>query len=164
MIEFVIGTNIFKQEGDLYLITVNCVGVMGTGLAKSFKELYPDLYERYRHDCKMKIITIGNPTIYQADNGKRFMMFPTKDRWQDGSLPSYISDGLQWMVDSVAGPDNEEGDIDPSWKIVVPPLGCSNGGLSFQSVKETLKLFSEHIPNPLLVVYPPWMEQDGGWD
>lgn len=160
MVEFVIGTDIFREEGDLYLITVNCVGVMGKGLAKSFKEAHPDLYERYRHDCRMKIITIGNPVIYQADNGKRYMMFPTKDRWQDPSLSEYISAGLQWMVDSVG----EEGDIDPKWKIVIPPLGCANGGLNFADVKESIKLFGSHMPNPIVVVYPPWMEQDDKWD
>lgn len=164
MVEFVIGTDIFRQEGDLYLITVNCVGVMGKGLAKSFKEAHPDLYERYRHDCRMKIITIGNPVIYQAENGKRYMMFPTKERWQDPSLPEYISAGLQWMVDSVTSADNEEGDIEPTWRIVIPPLGCANGGLSFNDVKESIKLFGSHMPNPIVVVYPPWMEQDDKWD
>lgn len=160
MVEFVIGTDIFKHEGDLYLITVNCVGVMGAGLAKSFKLAHPDLYEQYRHDCKMKMITIGNPVIYKADNGKRYMMFPTKDRWQDGSLPNYISAGLQWMVDSVG----EDEDIDPKWKIVIPPLGCANGGLSFTQVRETIKTFGEAMPNPIVVVYPPWMEAGEHWD
>lgn len=160
MVEFVIGQDIFRQEGDLYLITVNCVGVMGKGLAKSFKDAHPDLYERYRHDCRMKIITIGNPVIYKADNGKHYMMFPTKDRWQDPSLTEYISAGLQWMVDSVG----EEGDIDPTWKIIVPPLGCANGGLSFTEVKESIKLFAGHMPNEVVVVYPPWMETTNAWD
>lgn len=160
MVEFVIGTDIFKHDGDLYLITVNCVGVMGTGLAKSFKDTYPDLYERYRHDCKMKMITIGNPAIYEADNGKRFMMFPTKDRWQDGSRPDYISSSLQWMVDSVG----DDCDIDPKWKIVMPPLGCANGGLKFSEVRETIQLFADAMPNPIVVVYPPWMEANDNWD
>lgn len=160
MVEFVIGTDIFKHDGDLYLITVNCVGVMGAGLAKSFKEAHPDLYERYRHDCKMKMITIGNPVIYQADNGKRYMMFPTKDRWQDDSQPGYISAGLTWMVDSAS----EEGDIDPKWKIIIPPLGCANGGLNFSNVRETIKVFGEAMPNPIVVVYPPWMEAGEQWD
>lgn len=160
MVEFVIGTDIFKHEGDLYLITVNCIGVMGAGLAKSFKEAHPDLFQQYRHDCKMKMITIGNPVIYKADNGKRYMMFPTKDRWQDDSQPGYISAGLQWMVDSVG----EGEDIDPSWKIVIPPLGCANGGLNFNDVRETIKLFGEAMPNPIVVVYPPWMESSEQWD
>ncbi|MFO5854860.1 hypothetical protein ACLBSO_32960, partial [Klebsiella pneumoniae] len=60
MAEFIIGKDIFNVPGDLYLITVNVVGVMGAGLAKSFKEKYPELFERYKHDCKKRIITIGN--------------------------------------------------------------------------------------------------------
>jgi hypothetical protein len=154
MAKFVMGRDIFREPGDLYLITVNTVGVMGAGLAKSFKEKYPDLYLRYKHDCRMRIITIGNPTIYQADDGKRFMMFPTKERWQDPSLPSYLSEGLQWIVDNIG----EEDGIDPKWKIVVPPLGCNNGKLDFGMVREMIEQFSQHIPNEMVVVYPPWME------
>lgn len=156
MAEFIIGKDIFREDGDLYLITVNCVGVMGAGLAKSFKALYPDLYLKYKHDCKMRIITIGNPVIYTADDGKRFMMFPSKDRWQDPSLMNYISRGLEWMVENV---DEPEG-IDPSWKIVVPPLGCANGGLSFGEVRQMISAFAEKMPNKIIVVYPPWMETD----
>lgn len=154
MAEFIIGKDIFREEADLYLITVNCIGIMGAGLAKSFKLLYPDLYLKYKHDCKLKIITIGNPVIYQADDGKRFMMFPTKDRWQDPSLINYISRGLEWMV---ANSDEPEG-IDPSWKIVIPPLGCANGGLQFSEVRQMIAAFAKDIPNQIVVVYPPWME------
>ncbi|BEG72749.1 hypothetical protein [Pseudomonas phage PA1C] len=153
MAEFVIGKDIFKEPGDLYLITVNTRGVMGTGLAESFREKFPELYQRYKHDCKYRIITIGNPTIYLADDGKRYMMFPTKDRWQDDSQLSYINDGLQWIVDNI---DVEDG-IDPKWKIVVPPLGCGNGMLKWPDVKQTLEKFSSHIPNEMVVVVPPWM-------
>lgn len=154
MAEFIIGKDIFREEADLYLITVNCIGIMGAGLAKSFKLLYPDLYLKYKHDCKLKIITIGNPVIYKADDGKRFMMFPTKDRWQDPSLINYISRGLEWMV---ANSDEPEG-IDPSWKIVIPPLGCANGGLQFSEVRQMIASFAKDIPNQIVVVYPPWME------
>lgn len=156
MTEFVIGKDIFREDGDLYLITVNCHGVMGAGLAKSFKELYPDLFQQYKHDCKLRIITIGNPVIYLADDGKRFMMFPTKDRWQDPSLMNYISRGLEWMVANV---DEPEG-IDPKWKIVVPPLGCANGGLNFSEVRQMISAVAAEMPNPIVVVYPPWMAHD----
>lgn len=153
MAKFVIGKDIFKEPGDLYLITVNTHGVMGAGLAEKFREKFPDLFTKYKHDCKYRIITIGNPVIYLADDGKRYMMFPTKDRWQDPSQLDYLSAGLQWMVDNVG----EEDGIDPSWKIVVPPLGCGNGLLEWEDVSKMIQLFSEHIPNEMIVVYPPWM-------
>ena len=81
MAEFIIGKDIFKEPGDLYVITVNTVGVMGAGVAKAFAELHPDLFLRYKHDCKMKSITIGHPAIYEATDGKRYMMFPTNENW-----------------------------------------------------------------------------------
>lgn len=153
MAEFIIGKDIFREAGDLYLITVNTIGVMGAGLAKSFKEHYPDLFERYKHDCKMKVITTGHPVIYQATDGKNFMMFPTKENWRSPATYGYVADGLQWMIQNVG----EEDGIDPKWKIVVPPLGCANGGLSFDIVQEMIEETSKQMPNPIVVVYPPWM-------
>lgn len=155
MAEFVIGKDIFKEPGDLYLITVNTHGVMGAGIAAKFREKFPDLYVKYKHDCKYRIITIGNPVIYLAEDGKRYMMFPTKDRWQDPSQLDYLSAGLQWMVDNVG----EEDGIDPKWKIVVPPLGCGHGLLNWDDVSKMIQTFSEHIPNEMVVVYPPWLSK-----
>ncbi|AEH03532.1 hypothetical protein AVT69_gp107 [Pseudomonas phage PhiPA3] len=157
MAEFIIGKDIFQEPGDLYVITVNTVGVMGAGVAKAFRERHPDLFQRYKHDCKMKIIQIGHPVIYKGDDNKHYMMFPTKERWQDPSLPSYISAGLQWMVDNID--ENADDDfIDSKWKIVMPPLGCGHGKLHFPDVRAMIEEFSQHIPNQLVVVYPPWME------
>lgn len=154
MAEFIIGKDIFKEPGDLYIITVNTVGVMGAGLAKSFAELHPDLFLKYKHDCKMKIITIGHPTIYEGTDGKKYMMFPTKENWRNGSLYDYIAKGLEWMVANVG---EEEGEINPKWKIVVPPLGCANGGLDFDIVSEMIAEASNQMPNPMVVITPPWM-------
>ncbi|AAL83005.1 hypothetical protein KEN51_CDS0305 [Pseudomonas phage vB_Pae10145-KEN51] len=159
MAEFIIGKDIFNVPGDLYLITVNVVGVMGAGLAKSFKEKYPELFERYKHDCKKRIITIGNPVIYKASDGKRFMMFPTKDNWRNPSQISFIERGLEWMMENVSdSAENEEDCIHPDWKIIIPPLGCANGGLDFSDVRTIIEDWSNHMPNQIVVVYPPWID------
>lgn len=50
MAEFIIGKDIFKEPGDLYVIPVNTIGVMGAGLAKAFALDHPDLFRRYKHD------------------------------------------------------------------------------------------------------------------
>lgn len=154
MAEFIIGKDIFKEPGDLYLITVNTVGVMGAGLAKSFAEQHPDLFLKYKHDCKMKIITVGHPAIYEGLDGRKYMMFPTKENWRNGSTYDYIAKGLEWMVNNVG---EEEGEINPKWKIVFPPLGCANGGLDYDIVSEMIQTASELIPNKCVVIAPPWM-------
>jgi hypothetical protein len=157
MANFVIGKDIFQESGDLYLITVNTVGAMGKGLAENFAIKFPELFKRYKHDCKMKIITIGNPAIYQAEDGKHYMMFPTKENWRNDSRYDYIAEGLHWMTEHVG---EEDGEINPKWKIVVPPLGCGNGNLKFPLVSEMIKQASEQMPNEMVVIYPPWMQEE----
>lgn len=156
MAEFIIGKDIFREPGDLYIITVNTVGVMGAGLAKSFADQHPDLFLKYKHDCKMKIITIGHPAIYEGDDGKRYMMFPTKENWRNGSMYEYVALGLDWMRNNVG---EEDGEIDPKWKIVFPPLGCANGGLDFDIVSEMIAEATADMPNRCVVISPPWMHK-----
>ena len=74
MAEFIIGKDIFKEPGDLYVITVNTQGVMGAGVAKAFAERFPDLMEKYKHDCKYRIITIGNCALYKGDDGRNYLI------------------------------------------------------------------------------------------
>jgi hypothetical protein len=149
--DFVEGYNIFGVEGDLYVITVNLVGVMGTGVAEAFRDRYRDLYNLYRKDCRSRALKIGRPLVYQADDGKRFMMFPTKDNWRNPSQLLWVSQGLEWMVDN-AGSEFPETD-----HIVMPPLGCGNGKLHWPVVKEAIREAMDCLPNPVTVVVPPWL-------
>jgi hypothetical protein len=153
MADFIIGKDIFKEPGDLYVVTVNTQGVMGAGVAKAFAERHPDLMAKYKHDCKYRIITIGNCALYKGDDGKHYLMFPTKEQWRNNSTYDYVAAGLHWMATNIG----EEGGIDPKWKIVMPPLGCGNGKLSFDIVQEMIEEMSKHIPNQVVCVYPPWM-------
>jgi hypothetical protein len=155
MAKFIVGTDIFREPGDLYLVTVNTVGVMGAGVAKAFAQAHEELYLRYKHDCKLKIITIGHPAIYQGDDGKKYMMFPTKENWKNPSEYRYIAAGLDWMIENIG---EEEGMIDPKWRIIVPPLGCGNGGLDFDIVSEMISDAAKEIPNEMVVIYPPWFK------
>jgi hypothetical protein len=154
MAEFIIGKDIFKEPGDLYIVTVNTIGVMGAGVAKAFAERHHDLFLKYKHDCKMKIITIGHPALYEGTDGKRYLMFPTKENWRNPSTYDYVGLGLQWLVDNIG---EDEDQINPKWTIIVPPLGCGNGGLDFDIVSEMIEEASGKIPNKMIVVYPPWM-------
>lgn len=39
--------DILKSTCSTLVNTVNCVGVMGKGIAKEFKEKYPEMFEDY---------------------------------------------------------------------------------------------------------------------
>lgn len=151
MIIFEEGDDIFKVDANIYVITVNCIGVMGKGLAKSFRVKYPELYERYKRDCRKGTIGIGRPVIYEHESQKRFMMFPTKLNWRNPSRYDYISSSLQWIKNAIGT------EISPTDSIVMPPLGCHNGGLSFEMVSLTIAEVLQSLDNLVIVVYP-WHE------
>lgn len=107
--------------------TVNCVGVMGKGIAREFKERYPEMYADYRSRCMMHVVRVGEPYIYRSlFDDKSIINFPTKRHWRSPALFRDIEEGLdffvahykEWGVTSVA----------------FPPLGCGNGGLRWENV------------------------------
>ena len=152
---FIQGEDIFAIEGDLYLITVNTIGVMGKGLAESFAKRFPDMKKQYKRDCDSGRLQVGRPLIYQGPDSKHYMMFPTKINWRDPSQYPWIQVALEWMIEAVG----EE--IDPKWRIIIPPLGCSNGGLSFSAVAPMIAEAASRMPNDVTVVYPWYYEFEG---
>ena len=51
-----INGNIFNSKCQTIVNTVNCVGVMGKGIALVHKLRYPNMYEEYREHCENKLI------------------------------------------------------------------------------------------------------------
>lgn len=117
--------NIFESNCSTIVNTVNCVGVMGKGIALEFKKKYPEMFMEYILKCDRGEVKPGLPYIYQ-DKGISILNFPTKDHWRSPSRLSYIIDGLNWFVENY-----EKFGID---SIAFPPLGCGNGGLTWNVV------------------------------
>lgn len=140
--------NIFKVDGDVFFIPVNTVGVMGAGIAKEFKERFPELYLRYKKDCKTNALSVKNPLIYQGTNDKYYVMFPTKDNWKNASQPCWIAEGLENFIDFIGN------EISAKHILVIPPLGCGHGKLNFNTVKEIIENFAKEIKNPIIVIEP----------
>ncbi len=142
--------DLLKQDTQAIVNTVNCVGVMGKGIALQFKRKWPENFKAYAAACKSKQVVTGKMFVHDLgslDDGKpEFIInFPTKDHWRAKSQLSYIEDGLQDLVRIV-----QELNIE---SIAIPPLGCGNGGLewsvvsklveeSFKSIDMEVRLFS----------------------
>ncbi len=63
---------------------VNCVGVMGKGLALQFKNEYPNNYGAYRVECNIGRMVVGRCFVFQRsviNNPKYIVNFPTKNDW-----------------------------------------------------------------------------------
>ena len=129
MIKILIG-DLFESKMDVLVNTVNCVGVMGKGIAKIFKKKYINLFEDYKILCENGLVKIGEPYIY-SDSQELFstvkiLNFPTKKHWRSASKVIDIIKGLDYFISNY-----EKLGIK---SIAFPPLGCGNGGLEWDLV------------------------------
>jgi O-acetyl-ADP-ribose deacetylase (regulator of RNase III) len=110
--------------------TVNCVGVMGKGLAKEFKDREPEMFSAYKRICEQKLLRPGKLWLYKGSTNW-ILNFPTKDHWRYPSKIEWIDQGLQKFVD---------GHVDLGIReISFPRLGCGNGGLNWDDVRPLME-------------------------
>src|SRR5690349_4931832 len=123
MIEFVQG-NLFDSRCDAWVNTVNCVGVMGKGIALEFKKQFPEMFESYQIACNAGIVKTGKMYVVSRLFHPRWIInFPTKQHWKNPSHIGWIETGLQDLVRIIEKEGIES--------IAIPALGCSNGGLEW---------------------------------
>ena len=93
MITFVEG-NFFDFEADIRVNTVNCVGIMGAGVALQFKNKYPRMFEEYARECSLGKVKIGKPHVWNDNEmfslSPTIINFPTKDDWKKPSEYEFI--------------------------------------------------------------------------
>ena len=125
MIEFVHG-DMFVAPADIRVNTVNCVGVMGAGVALAFKQLYPEMFKEYQHACKSGQIRPGKLHVWRSLTGDWIINFPTKRHWRESSRYEDIEEGLDALRDYL----NPLGQV----TVALPALGCGHGGLDWKRV------------------------------
>ena len=121
----IVKANIFTSECQTLVNTVNCVGVMGTGLALEFKLRYPAMFDRYVRHCREGNLTIGKLWLYKPEPGegtKWVLNFPTKTHWKYPSKESYLHEGLEKFVATYSSKGIES--------IAFPVLGGRNGRIA----------------------------------
>lgn len=139
------------MDGDMFFsrmqtltVSVNCVGIMGKGLASRAKYQFPDVYVNYQDSCRKGRLKLGKPYLYKREssfdyeladepqsmanaNGETwFILFPTKNHWRDMSDLKSIEEGLRWIRNNY----REMG----LKSLAVPALGCGLGGLEWKNV------------------------------
>ncbi len=130
MISFVRG-DIWTSPARVLVNTVNTVGVMGRGIALTFKQIYPDMFKQYQQMCERKELRIGTLWLYRTPH-KGILNFPTKEDWRQPSKAEYIEAGLKKFVSvySTLGITS----------IAFPKLGCGNGGLDWERIVKPMML------------------------
>lgn len=146
MIKVLIG-DIFESNANTIVNTVNCVGVMGKGIAAEFKKRFPQMCADYEARCSVGMVKLGEPYLYTDVLGTSIINFPTKGHWRASSKLDDVVNGLDYLVAHIK-----------SWGIeslALPPLGCGNGGLEWSLVGPIMfqKLSVLDIP---LEIYAPY--------
>lgn len=145
MIEYIEG-DIFKSPAQVIVNTVNTVGVMGKGLALSFKQRYPQVFEKYKVACEKHLLTIGKLMLfYETDHW--LLLFPTKEHWRNPSKLEYIEKGLMKFAQTYA----EKGIT----SIAFPRLGCGNGELNWADVKPLMERYLKELPIDVYIYLRP---------
>jgi O-acetyl-ADP-ribose deacetylase (regulator of RNase III) len=129
----VIEGNILESRCAALVNPVNCVGVMGRGLALEFKQRFPVAFTDYADACKAKRLVPGKVLVsYVSDQNPRWVVqFPTKQHWSRPSRMDYIEDGLISLVQAVR--------LHAVESIAIPALGCGLGGLSWHLVRRRIE-------------------------
>lgn len=122
--------NLLQADVDALVNTVNCVGVMGKGIALQFKKAWPAMFRDYQVAAKAEQIVPGRIHVWPMGTltaPHYILNFPTKRHWRNRSRLEDIEVGLVDLVARIRGLGIQS--------IAVPPLGAGNGGLPWDQVR-----------------------------
>jgi hypothetical protein len=146
MLSFRHGISLFESDAQVITNTVNCVGVMGKGIALEFKRKFPAMFLDYQRRCRLQEVRPGLPYLYEGVGGGQLILnFPTKDHWKDNSRLEWVDRGLCWVVNNY-----ESLGIGT---LAMPLPGCGNGNLNSDEVTELLVKYFQPLPDLLVIVY-----------
>lgn len=149
MIELTQG-DILRADAEALVNTVNCVGVMGRGIALQFKKAFPENFKRYKAICDKKELQPGKMFIYDLNrlyNPRYVVNFPTKRHWKDKSRMEDIEAGLQALVEEVRKREIHS--------VAIPPLGCGLGGLCWTDVRAKIEKAFQCLADIQIFLFEP---------
>jgi O-acetyl-ADP-ribose deacetylase (regulator of RNase III)/uncharacterized protein YwgA len=138
--------DILKSKAQTLINTVNCVGIMGKGIALEFKNRFPEMFKDYVEKCARKEVKPGEPYLYKTLFPPQIVNFPTKDHWKSVAKISDIEHGLQYLLVHYK-----------EWGITslaIPPLGCGNGQLEWRAVGPLIYRYAKQMDIPVELYAP----------
>ena len=142
--------DILAEDAEALVNTVNCVGVMGRGIALQFKKAFPENFRAYAEACERGEVRPGRVFVFetlQLTNPRYIINFPTKRHWRGNSRIEDIRAGLTDLVATV-----REREIR---SIAVPPLGSGLGGLEWSDVRPLIEEALRGLNDLEVVVFEP---------
>ena len=149
MIEYKTG-DILAESVDALVNSVNCVGVMGRGIALQFKNAYPENFKAYFAACKRNEVKPGHMFVFETGylaSPRYIINFPTKRHWRGNSRIEDIDAGLVALAQEI-----KERDIR---SIAIPPLGSGLGKLDWQAVRQRIEEGLQELTEVRVIVFEP---------
>jgi len=149
MVRYTTG-NIIEADTEALVNTVNTVGVMGKGIALAFKKAFPENYKIYRQACENKEFNVGDLLLTNTGQltPRYIINFPTKVHWKERSKIEFVEIGMRELVKQIQSKEIQS--------IAIPPLGCGNGGLSWDVVKLIILKALEPLDQEVdILIYEP---------
>lgn len=141
--------SLLESNVDALVNTVNCVGVMGKGLALQFKRTYPENFKAYAKACAHRELMLGKMHVFETQKTKpRYIInFPTKDHWKGKSRLIDVENGLIALKSEITRLNIKS--------IAIPPLGCGNGGLNWSQVQQLIENALADLNDVEILLYSP---------
>jgi O-acetyl-ADP-ribose deacetylase (regulator of RNase III) len=141
--------DLFEAGTDALINTVNCVGIMGRGVALQFKKAYPANFREYEAACKAGEVQPGHMFVHETGKfSPRFIVnFPTKRHWKGKSRIEDIDSGLVALAAAIKAHGIKS--------IAIPPLGAGLGGLDWNDVLPRIKSALQDVADLQVVIYEP---------
>src|SRR5215831_4625909 len=149
MIEYKSG-DIVRANAEALINTVNCVGVMGRGIALQFKNAFPENFKSYAAACKAKEVQPGRMCVFetgQLTNPRYIINFPTKRHWRGKSRMEDIDAGLIALAEEIRSRYIRS--------IAIPPLGSGLGGVSWSEVRPRIEAALQEFTPVKVVIFEP---------
>ena len=156
MLKFKTG-DIFSEDAEALVNTVNCVGVMGRGLALQFKHKFPANFQAYAARCGRNEIVPGRVFVFDTANSvppRYIINFPTKRHWRGKSRISDIDAGLESLAQEVR--------LLGIRSIAIPAFGAGLGGLDWSDVRSRVQAALEPLDEVQVVVFEPGRDPQTG--
>jgi O-acetyl-ADP-ribose deacetylase (regulator of RNase III) len=142
--------NLLEADAEALVNTVNCVGVMGKGIALQFKQAFPENFKAYARAVERGEVQLGRMFIFETgalERARYIVNFPTKQDWRSKSRIEDIRSGVESLVSELRRLGIRS--------IAVPPLGCGNGGLSWTDVRPLIELAFASAPDIDALLFEP---------
>lgn len=148
VIEYTKG-DILEADAEALVNTVNCVGVMGRGIALHFKHAYPANFKEYAAACKRGDVMPGRMLVHDTGQlrPRWIVNFPTKRHWRGRSRLEDIRSGMAALVNEIRARDIRS--------IALPPLGSGLGGLDWPTVRRVIEDALVAVPDIQVLLYEP---------